>query len=480
MEVTEEQVRSIVKTVVDRISRDGNIPPPAPEAAGGIKVGDGIFGDLEEAIRAALEAQQQLMKLTLAKREEIIEAMREAGRKNAERFSQMAREETGMGKVKDKIQKNLLVSNKTPGLEDLQPIAWTGDHGFTLMERAPYGLIGAIIPSTNPTSTVICNSIGMIAGGNAVVFGPHPGAKVCSQTAIQIMNRAIVQAGGPPNLLVAVLEPTIEAAQALMKHPDIALLMITGGPGVVRVAMQSGKKVIAAGPGNPPVVVDATADIERAGRLIVAGASFDNNIVCVCEKEIFAVDEMADRLKKELVKNGAYEIDREQIEKLRPIIIAKEPGPDDEEGAPNKKFVGRSPKVILEQIGVKVGDDVKIILAEVDAHHPFVLVEQLMPVIPLVRVKNVDEGIRLAIEVEHGYRHSMYMYSRDIEKLSQMAKACDAAIFVKNGPCFSGLGFGGEGYSSFSIASPTGEGLTRARHFTRERRCVLVDYFRIV
>lgn len=481
MDVTEEQIRSIVQTVVKRISRESTPPPPpSSDEVAQIALGDGIFTDLEEAIQSARTAQQQLMNLTLAKREEIIEAMREAGRKNAELFSRTAWQETGMGKVKDKIQKNLLVSNKTPGLEDLQPIAWTGDHGFTLMERAPYGLVGAIIPSTNPTSTVICNSIGMIAGGNAAVFGPHPGAKVCSQTAIQTFNRAIVEAGGPANLLVSVMEPTIEAAQALMKHPEIHLLMITGGPGVVRAAMQSGKKVIAAGPGNPPVVVDATADIERAGRLIVAGASFDNNIVCVCEKEIFVVEQIADQLKKELIKNGAYEINQQQIEQLKPIIIAKEPGPDDEEGAPNKKFVGRSPKVILEQIGVKVGEEVKIVLAEVDARHPFVLVEQLMPVIPLVRVKDVDEAIRLAIEVEHGYRHSMYMYSRDIEKLSQMAKACDSAIFVKNGPCFSGLGFGGEGYSSFSIASPTGEGLTRARHFTRERRCVLVDYFRIV
>ena len=482
MDFTEEQVRAIVQNVVRNISGDGKTPPAASAASSlpQIAPDDGIFTDLEEAIKAAQAAQNELMSLTLAKREEIIAAMRQAGRDNAELFSRLAVAETGMGKVEDKIQKNLLVANKTPGLEDLQPIAWTGDHGFTLMERAPYGLIGAIIPSTNPTSTVICNSIGMVAAGNAVVFGPHPSAKVCSQTAIQVINRAIVGAGGPKNLLVANLEPTIEVAQAMMKHPAIRLLLVTGGPGVVKAAMGSGKKVIAAGPGNPPVVVDETADLERAGKMIVAGASFDNNIVCVCEKEIFAVEKIADELKRQLIKNGAYEINKEEIEKLRKVIIAKEPGPGDEEGAVNKKFVGRSPKVILKEIGIKVGDEVKIVLAEVDAHHPFVLVEQLMPVIPFVRVKDVDEAIRLAIEVEHGYRHSMYMYSRNIEKLSQMARACNASIFVKNGPCFAGLGRWGQGYTSFSIASPTGEGLTRARHFTRERRCVLVDYFRIV
>ncbi len=482
MDLNEDQIRTIVQTVVKKVTQEGASPPSsAPDSSlPTIAPGDGIFEDLEAAIAAAETAQRKLMELSLEKREEIIEAMRQAGRDNAESISRLAAQETGMGKVADKIQKNLLVANKTPGLEDLQPIAWTGDDGFTLVERAPYGVIGAIIPSTNPTSTVICNSIGMITAGNAVVFGPHPGAKVCSQTMIQIINRAIVQVGGPENLLVSIREPTIKAAGELMKHPKISLLLVTGGPGVVRVAMQSGKKVIAAGPGNPPVVVDETADLERAGRLIVAGASFDNNIVCVCEKEILAVESIADRLKQELIKNGAYELDQKQTEALTSVVIAQLPGPECEEGAPNKKFVGRSPKVILEQIGVKVGDEVKIVLAEVGADHPLVLVEQLMPVIPFVRVKDVDEGIRLAVEVEHGFRHSMYMYSRNVEKLSKMAKACNSSIFVKNGPCYSGLGKGGQGYTSFSIASPTGEGLTKASDFTRERRCVLVDYFRIV
>ncbi len=476
--ISEEQVRSIVQSVVARLAGGGTAAPAGPSSP--IELGDGVYAGMEEAIAAATTAQNKLQGVDLARREKMIEAMRQAGRDNAEKMSRLAVSESGMGRVESKIQKHLLVSNKTPGLEDLQPVAWTGDHGLTLMERAPYGVIGAIIPSTNPTSTVICNSIGMIAAGNAVVFGPHPSAKVASLTMIQILNRAIVAAGGPPDLLVAIREPSIEAAGVMMKHPTIPLLMVTGGPGVVRAAMQTGKKVIAAGPGNPPVVVDATADIPRAGRLIVEGASFDNNIVCVCEKEILAVEKIADGLKAELIKNGAYELDRKQTEELTKVVIAEFPSEKKEEGAPNKKFVGRSPKVILKEIGVEVGDEVKIILAEVDARHPLVLVEQLMPVIPFVRVPDVDTAIRLAIEVEHGFRHSMYMYSRDVEKLSKMARACNASIFVKNGPCYTGLGHGGQGYTSFSIASPTGEGLTKASDFTRERRCVLVDYFRIV
>lgn len=483
MTINEEQIRLIVQSVIKRLSDEEVIPTSQNDSLSSlpqVSTEDGIFNDLDEAIKAAENAQKELMRLPLEKREEIIEAMRRAGRENAEKMSVLAVQETGMGRVESKIKKHILVSDKTPGLEDLQPIAWTGDHGLTLVDRAPFGLIGAIIPSTNPTSTVICNSIGMISGGNSVIFGPHPGAKVASQTMIQILNRAIIEAGGPKNLMVALREPTIELAGAMMKHPSVKLLVVTGGPGVVKAAMQFGKKVIAAGPGNPPVVVDETADIPRAGKLIVEGASFDNNIVCVCEKEIFAVEKIADKLKAELIKNGAFELNKQQVETLTKVVIAKLPGPGDEEGAPNKKFVGRSPKVILNEIGITVGDEVKIILAEVDAHHPLVLVEQLMPVIPFVRVPDVDSAIALAIEVEHGYRHSMYMYSRNVEKLSKMARECNSSIFVKNGPCFSGLGFGGQGYTSFSIASPTGEGLTKTIDFTRERRCVLIDYFRIV
>ena len=479
MKPSEEQVKSIVQAVVNRLSQEGTIPA-TESVVPGVSADNGIFEDLEAAISAAQSAQEQLVRMSFVQREKIIEAMRRAGRNNAERLSKMAVDETGMGKVDSKIQKNLLVSNKTPGVEDLQPISYTGDHGLTLVERAPYGVIGAIIPSTNPTSSVICNSIGMIAAGNSVVFGPHPSAKVCSQSTIQILNRAIIEAGGPPNLLVAVREPTIEVAQKMMNHPRIKLLVVTGGPGVVKAAMQTEKKVIAAGPGNPPVVVDETADIARAGKLIVEGASFDNNIVCVCEKEIFAVKEIADDLKRELIKNGAYEITGKQIEDLTKVVIAKNPTPEEPEGAVNKKFVGKSPKQILEQIGVTVGDEVKIVLAEVGQNHPLVLVEQLMPVIPFVRVDNVDRAIELAVEVEHGFRHSMYMYSKNVEKLSKMARACNSSIFVKNGPCYAGLGYGGQGYTSFSIASPTGEGLTKASDFTRERRCVLVDYFHIV
>ena len=388
--------------------------------------------------------------------------------------------ETGFGRTQDKEAKNRLAAVMTPGVEDLEALSYTDDHGLTLVERAPYGTIGAIAPSTNPTETIICNAIGMIAGGNSVVFAPHPGAKKVSALTISLLNEAVIQAGGPANLITTVAEPTIDSAKALMRHPGIALLTVTGGPGVVREALKSDKKVIAAGPGNPPCVVDETADVAKAGRDIVNGAALDNNIICIDEKEILAVDDITDRLKDELKKNGAYELSSPQISRITEKII-RDPGAEGHEGAPNTSYVGKDPAWIArEAIGLDLSASTRILLCEVDEGHPLVWTEQLMPVIPIVRMKSVDEAIDFAVRCEHGFRHTASMHSTNITKLSRMARVVNCSLFVKNGSNYNGLGFGGSGFASFTIASPTGEGFTRARTFTRERRCALIDSFRIV
>jgi acyl-CoA reductase-like NAD-dependent aldehyde dehydrogenase len=473
VEVLEQNIRLLVENVLKELNLEELTQKPDTER------GMGIFSDVSSAIAAVRIAHQELMKLTLETRKAIIQAMRQAILENNEFLSKTAEEETGLGRWRNKLIKHELVALKTPGVEDLQAVSYTDDHGMTLVERAPYGVIASITPCTNPSSSIVNNSIGMIAGGNAVVFNPHPTAKQVSCITISLLNEAIINAGGPRNLLTAVAEPTIQSAQALMKHPQIDLLVVTGGPAVVKVAMNSGKKVIAAGPGNPPCVVDETADIEKAGRDIVNGASFDNNIVCICEKEALVVASTADRLKQEMKKNGAYELNKDQIDKITKLVIA-EPGGPGNEGAPNKKYVGKDAQVIAKAIGLSIPESVKLLLCEVGREHPLVWTEQLMPVFPLVRVRNVDEAIDLAFECEHGFRHTAVMHSLNIAKLSKMAKLMNCSIFVKNGPCYSGLGQGGAGFTSFTIASPTGEGLTRARTFTRERRCTLVDYFRIV
>ncbi len=439
----------------------------------------GLYPDIDGAVGAARHAFLALDKLSLESRKRIVEAIRGVARRDAAELGRMAAEETGLGRPEDKEQKNLLVANRTPGPEILQAEAVSGDHGLTLTERAPYGVIAAITPSTNPTSTIFNNAISMLSAGNAVVFNVHPGAnRVCNET-IRRINRAITAVGGPPDLLTAPEAATIESAQALMVHPGVRILMVTGGPGVVRQAMQSGKRAICAGPGNPPVVVDESADIGLAARQIVFGASFDNNVICSDEKEVFVVRSVADELLAGMQNHSALLLPKYKLAQLEKVIFSKMGAPG-KPGVTNKRWVGKYPWQILGEIGIEAGPELRLIVVDVPAEHPLVWTEQLMPVLPVVRVENADEAIDLAVAAEHGFGHTAAMYSRNIDNLSRMAREINCSIFVKNGPTLAGLGYGGEGYTSFSIASPTGEGLTTALTFSRIRRCTMVDHFRIV
>jgi acyl-CoA reductase-like NAD-dependent aldehyde dehydrogenase len=480
-------IRRIAEAIASRMAQSGSAPAQAPVSYApaasapllSAGLGDGVFATLDEAAGAARRAFIALSDLGLERRKAIIESMRTAMRRDAEALARLAVEETGLGRVEDKVQKNLLVTNKTPGVEDLAPSAVTGDHGLVLMEPAPFGVIGAITPVTNPSSTIICNAIGMIAAGNSVVFNPHPSAKRVSMATVRALNQAIVAAGGPPNVLTTVAEPTIQSAGELMKHPLVRLLVVTGGPGVVAAAMNSGKRAICAGPGNPPAVVDATADIEQAGRNIVLGHSFDNNVICVDEKEAIVVESVADALKASMVRAGAVLLKPSDLPRLEKVIFEKNAGPRGH-ATVNRKFVGKNASLILQELGIPAGPEVRCVLVEVPNDHPLVWTEQMMPVLPVTRVRNVDEAIDLAVAAEGACFHTATMHSHDLAALSRMAKKCNCSIFVKNGRAVDGLGVGGEGFTSFTIASPTGEGLTTARSFSRWRRCTLVDHFRIV
>ena len=431
----------------------------------------GIHPDVDTATKAARKAYEVWERTTLEVRDQVVAAMRATTLAHARELAQYAVDETGLGRVEDKIKKNTLCATKTPGTEILRPIAYTGDHGLSLVERAPYGVIGAITPTTNPTETVINNGLGMIAGGNAVVFNVHPGAARTSSWHVHLLNEAIMSAGGPRDLISSVEKPTIESAQALMKHPGIRLLVVTGGPGVVTEAMKSGKRAICGGPGNPPVVVDETANLDTAAQGIIFGASFDNNIICTDEKEVVAVASICDELKKRLVKEGAYLLNDRQVAQLEKVILDGD--------HTNKAWVGKDAGKILEAIGVHA-PTCKLVVCEVEEKHPFVQHELLMPVIGIVRAPDVSEAIAMAKRVEHGFGHTASMYSTSVDALHAMARVINTSIFVKNGPNLNGLGFEGEGYTSFTIASPTGEGLTTAVSFTRERRCTLKDRFRFV
>lgn len=478
MPLNEKMVQDLVKEVLDGLKLSGvqtaGADPPGEQEAGaklpGIHSaeGHGVFEDMDEAIGAAKEAQKVIRKMSMDQRERIISMIRKKTHEHAEELARLGVEETGMGNVGDKILKHHLVADKTPGTEDITTTAWSGDRGLTLVEMGPFGVIGAITPCTNPSETVICNSIGMIAGGNTVVFNPHPAAVRTSLFAVDLINRASLEAGGPDHLACSVRKPTLETGNVMMKHKDIPLIAATGGPGVVTAVLSSGKRGIGAGAGNPPALVDETADIRKAARDIVNGCVFDNNLPCIAEKEVVAVSSVADELIRYMVEeNGCYIIDKEQQKALAGVVLAG--------GRLNRKCVGRDAKTLLSMIGVEAPADIRCIIFEGEKEHPLITEELMMPILGIVRAADFDDAVEQAVWLEHGNRHSAHIHSKNIDNITAYAKAVDTAILVKNAPSYAAIGFGGEGFCTFTIASRTGEGLTSASTFTKRRRCVMSD-----
>jgi acyl-CoA reductase-like NAD-dependent aldehyde dehydrogenase len=482
MALSDQEIELIAQRIVTDLTGRGGSSASASSSSASTPAplrDIGIFDTIDEAVKAASIAFCQFDQLGLKKRNDIIASIRQSMREHGNSLARMAHEETALGRYEDKILKNQLVTEKTPGTEDLLSHTVTGDDGLTLTEPAPFGVIGAITPTTNPTSTIINNTIAMLAAGNAVVFNVHPNAKRCSCHNVALINKAIIAAGGPRNLITCVASPTVESAQALMKHSGVRLVVVTGGGGVVQAAMASGKRAICAGPGNPPVVVDETADIDKAARDIVFGASFDNNIICADEKECLVVSSVADKLIKAMTYNGAFLITKEQLPAIEKVVFKKTYGPRQEADI-DRSLIGKNAGAILQKAGIRCDDSIRLGICEVDHDHPLLWTEQMMPIFPVTRVRDADEGIDFAMQLEHPRRHTFVMHSDNLSNLSRMARECNASIFVKNGPSQAGLGFKGEGPTSFTIASPTGEGMTTPKSFSRWRRCTLVGAFRIV
>lgn len=472
MKIDEASVAKIVEAVMESVKGENSGCSCGGDCS--CKRKKGVFSTMSEALAAVEKAYSQFRSYTIEQREQMISNIRKLTLQEAENMAKLGVEETGMGNVADKIIKHQLVANKTPGTEDIVPRAYSGDSGLTLVEMAPYGVIGSITPSTNPSETVLCNSMGMIAGGNAVVFNPHPNACKTANYAVDLVNRAVLEAGGPENLVVSVEQPTKESSDEMMAAPIVKMLVATGGPGVVRALLSSGKKAIGAGAGNPPVIVDDTADIKKAAKDIVDGASFDNNLPCIAEKECFAFSSIADRLIAYMQESGAYLLTGSQIDELVKLCLIEKDG----KYSINKKWVGKDAYKFLKELGID--RKAKLIICETEENHPFVQVEMMMPILPIVRVNDIDEAIRAAVKAEHGNRHSAHIHSKNVDRLTAFARAVETTIFVKNAPSYAGIGAGGEGHTTFTIAGPTGEGITSARSFTRQRRCVMADGLHIV
>lgn len=471
-QIDPEFVQSVVSRVLSEL--DGK-----PAAPGKPEPTSGIFEDADEAIRGAVAAQRTWARTPLDLRRRVIEELRRVMHQHADEFARLAQQETGMGRVEDKIRKHHGAADATPGLEDLEPRVFTGDRGMVIEEYAPYGVVAAITPSTHPIPVMLNSIIIITAPGNAAVFSVHPAAKRVSAKAMEIFSRAIQRAGGPPNLVCMVREPTMESVARLFGHPDVALIAATGGPALVAAAFRSGKKVIAAGPGNPPVLVDETACVDAAAARVVEGAGFDNNVLCIAEKEVFVVESIYDRFVEAMRRAGAVELNRLQIQSLSDRVFTR-----DSSGRwqVNREFVGRDAAVLARAGGrLNISEDVRVLFGETEFDHPFVQEEQMMPFLPLVRVKNVQEGIESAVRAEHGYGHTAMIHSNNLAAITEFARALDTSVVVVNGSSLAGNGPpAGEGYFSHTIASPTGEGVCTPRNFGRVRRLSTFGSLRIV
>ncbi len=472
----EHLISQVVSEVLTRIRtvREGAAPNAASPASNGEF---GVYEDMGAAIEAAQRSFEKLRKEGVAARRKAIAVIRRMCVEHAEAWGRMEFEETRIGRLEHKIEKLRICGDLVPGVEALERVAFSGDHGLTIIDFAPWGVIGAVTPSTHSVPTLTGNAINMIAAGNAVVFNTHPGACRCAAHAIRAYNEAIHKETGIPDLLTTVVKPTLETFDTMCRHRHVKLLCVTGGPGVVAAAMKTGKRAICAGPGNPPVVVDETACPKRAARDIIQGASYDNNLLCIGEKEVFVVEKVADRLMTELEAAGAIRLDATQIEALaeKAFVFPKGKGAGCPDPVVSRDLVGRDAAVLARAIGLDVPEGTPLLFGETAADHLFVEEEQMMPFLPIVRVRDTDEAIARAVEAEHGYRHTAVMHSRNIDALTKMAQVVDTTLFIKNGPCMTGLGLGGEGFLSFSIATPTGEGVTTPMTFTRSRRCVMVE-----
>ena len=500
--VNETLIRDVVAEVLGKLGSTvttTTLPIPAPAPAPAVKADScgcrtkktstvnvalrgkfGVFQDASEACAAAQEAYLQLKQKGVEARRKIEDAVKTLAEKNAEAWGKIEFEETKIGRLDHKIAK-LQILKLVPGVDWLRPDGRSGDHGITLEEYTPFGVVGAVTPSTHSIPTLSGNIVNIVAAGNAVVFNAHPGAARCAAVAVRAYNEAIYRATGIENIVCLIEKPTLDSFNAICKNENVRLLLVTGGPMVVKAAMQTGKRAVCAGPGNPPVLVDDTCCPTRAAKAIIAGAAFDNNLLCIGEKEVFVLDSVADKLMHEMSENGAVKLNAAQLERLTRAAFTFKPGQGGgcAHASVNKEFIGQDPSVLAQAAGINLPPGTQLLFAETDASHAFVEEEQMMPFLPLVRVKSIEEGIERSLEAEHGYKHTSIIHSHDVENMTAMARALDTTLFVKNGSCMTGLGLGGEGYLSYSIATPTGEGITNPKTFTRIRRCVMVDNLRI-
>ncbi len=476
--MNEAAIRNVVSEVLAQMQASGSFGTPSIQVRPGKH---GVFDDADKAVAAARGGFEQLQKKGWAARTQIVNIVKRMCVDNAERWGQIEFDETKIGRLEHKPLKLQGVQNVL-GTEYLVPYGMSGDAGITLDESAPWGVIVAITPLTHSVPTIAGNIVNMVAAGNSIVFNPHPGGAAVAALAINEFNEAIKAETGISNLLCTIEKPSLDSFNELCAADDVDLLCITGGPGVVDAAMKTGKRAICAGPGNPPVVVDDcnALDFDRVARDIIIGGGFDNNLLCIGEKQIIAVADSYQKTLEAMKRQGAVVLTAQQHEAIKNEVFDFKNGVGCGSAVLNRKWVGASPDALARIAGLNIDPKVEMLIAETSADDAFVQEEQMMPLLPMVRANNFAEAMTIAKQSEHGDKHSAMIHTMNVERMTEMGKLMDTTIFVKNGPCVAGLGMGGEGFISFSIATTTGEGITTPRTFTRFRRCTLVNNLNIV
>ena len=437
MQVTDDLVRSVVQRVLAQISA------PSGSSASAVKAGsDGIFSDVESAVAASVAAQRTFERRGLEDRRKALACIRKICLERADELGREEMEETKIGKLPHKIEKLKLIADRIPGVEFLKTDVFSGENGITLQEYAPFGVIGAITPVTHSLPTLACNAINMLASGNSLIVNAHPSGVKIACKGVKLFNQAIRAAIGIDNLITIIDKPTLETAQAIFDHRD------------------------------------ETADIDNAARCIIAGAAYDNNLLCIGEKEVFAVAAIFEELMEAMSRHKAVRLNAAQVDALTKIAFS--PSEDKKYMVPTKEFIGQDAAFLAAKIGLSIPLDTELLYGETDESNPFVPTEQMMTFVPFVKTRDVDSAIELAKKHEHGYKHTSIIHSRNVETITRMGREMDTTLFIQNGASVAGLGIGGEGYVSFSIATPTGEGITTPLTFTRQRRSTTVGSMRVI
>ena len=397
--------------------------------------------EVRDLVEKAKAAQQELAQKSQAEVDAIVASIAKAGVRNAERLAQMANEDTGFGKVADKVIKNIFGSQMVyEHIKDMKTIGILDrdEANKTYTIAAPVGVIAGLIPSTNPTSTAFYKSEISIKAGNAIVFSPHPSALRSISEAVKVIRQAIAEAGGNEDLVSCISLPTMQATSNLMKHPDVALILATGGSAMVRAAYSSGTPAIGVGPGNGPAYIEKTADLPLAVKRIMDSKTFDYGTICASEQSVVCDDDMAEAVQKEMEKQGAYFLSDEERLKLGKYILRAN-------GTMNPAIVGKSPQVIGELAGINVPASAKVIVAKEDGigkGHPYSN-EKLAPILAFYTAPDYKAIAKLCDEIlrYEGAGHTFSMHTKDDKMVEYFAERMPASRIIINSPsALGGIG----------------------------------------